>query len=152
MNTIQERNRRLYLVKQNGGQFEYYPTIYIAAAFRAAFGNHDGEQVEPGNVEGIWKSLDGQRRYVLAQLEPEWVEGVELKIAETPSPPVSEPKLALTEPVFEDCVVTYTDTNAIPNKEVETVTLKKEEEKPAPAKPKRPARKTRWRSGPERPK
>lgn len=134
MNTIQERNRRLYLVKQNGGQFEYYRTIYVAAAFQAAFGNHNGEQVEPGNVEGVWKSLDGQRRYALADLEPEWVEGVKLEVAETPRPPVSEPKSAGPGE--------NTEVEDIPNKEVETVTLKKEEEKPA-AKPKRPARKTR---------
>lgn len=146
MNTIQERNRRLYLVKQNGGQFEYYRTIYIARAFWAAMGNHNGEQVEPGNVDGVWKSLDGQRRYVLAQLEPEWVEGVELKIAEVPKPPVSEEK-ANTAAVIDDKEV-FTGTSGkstieyIPNKEVETITLKKEEEKPA-ARPKRPARKTR---------
>ena len=124
MNTIQERNRRLYLVKQNDGQFEYYPTIYTARDFRATFGNHDGEQVEPGNVEGVWKSLDGQRRYVLAELEPEWVEGVQLDVAETPRPPVSESKPAASQ---------NTKVEDIPNKE----------EEKSPAKPKRPSRKTR---------
>jgi hypothetical protein len=133
--TIQERNRKLYVVVQNGGQFEYYPTIFQADAFRAAYGSHDGEQVESGNVAGTWHSLDGQRKYVLSDLKPEWVEGVKLEFAETPKPQIAEAVAVASE---GDTVIvpkgTYPE---IPNKEVAAVEMKKEA---APKKP-RPKRK-----------
>lgn len=98
MNTIQQKNGWLFVVKQTGpAQFEWWRTIYRAISFEAAFGNHVGEEVIESGVVYRWQSLDGGRKYQLASDEPDFIEGVKVEIATQP----------------------------IPNKEIESVTLRK---------------------------
>lgn len=89
MYTIQEKNGWLFVVKDGG---EWYRTIHTAYAYQRAYGNHEGEQVNPDTAVNRWVSLDGLRKYQTVSDEPDFIVPLaeipnkEIEVVEKPEP------------------------------------------------------------------